>query len=152
MFLAQMSSQILSLSKDFGSSRLSDDGSSITNGFLSINIMPQKDSSILAKASYNLQLPTYFGKLFAVAGVNFTYSNAATAALQLPSYHNIYLLLDTSPSMAMGADADSSAAMLAFTDSMTTTTKKNNPNGQSEWEACYFACHMMNLSIFIFRS
>ena len=79
-------------------------------------------TSLLVTVNYTATIPTIFGALFGVPKMNL--SGTASAAGQLPTYVNFYLLLDNSPSMGIGA----TAADIQNMENLTPDT-------------CAFACH-----------
>lgn len=83
-------------------------------------VVTQANLTLTAKATYTATVPLIFGNLIGMAST--TISGASSATSSLPPYIDVYLMIDTSGSMALGASQ-------ADIDQLMSKT------------GCAFACH-----------
>ena len=83
-----------------------------------------------AAVTFTAQVPTTFMRIMGITSV--PVSGTATAVYKSESYSDFYMLLDNSPSMAIGATQKDITALKAAT--------VNSPDGAGK--NCAFACHM----------
>jgi Flp pilus assembly protein TadG len=97
---------------------------------LTVNVKTNSGGTRTATISYTAGSPTFFASLLGVDHLNL--GGSATATAGLPPNINFYLLLDTSPSMAIVA---TSAGM------QTLVNKTQSQSDGSSAKGCAFACH-----------
>lgn len=84
--------------------------------------------------SYSYTMPTFF---MAVLGSrNVTFSGTSTSTLTMPTYVNLYIILDNSSSMGIGATANDQKIVY--------NTTKNKLTSSDAAYACAIACHYAN--------
>jgi Flp pilus assembly protein TadG len=104
----------------------------LPNGTLTINniSITRSGSTLTGSVSYTFSMPTFF---MAVLGrKTMTFSGSSTSTVTMPTYINIYIVIDNSSSMGIGA----TAADQQIVYNATKTLKSNDAA-----YACAIACH-----------
>lgn len=89
--------------------------------------MTRTGQQITTTVSYTVNTTTYIAKLFGQTA--YTSSGVITSSSSLPSYVDVYVLMDISQSMGLAATTDGMAQLY-------TITKSKTPEG------CVFGCHV----------
>lgn len=91
-----------------------------------------KNGQVLtATVAYTAEVPTYFMGIFGVGFKNITVSGTSKSTYTLPTYLDVYLMLDVSGSMGFPSTSGEQTRLMAI-----------NPNSYGQYAGgCAFACH-----------
>jgi len=100
---------------------------------LTVSVNTTAGGTRTASVTYTAASPTFFSSILATSAINL--SGSSTAKAGLPPNIDFYLLLDSSPSMAIGATPTDIQSLINLT-----------ANENSAYKSCGFGCHETNPS------
>jgi Flp pilus assembly protein TadG len=98
---------------------------------LTVSVNTTAGGTRTASVTYTAASPTFFSSILATSAINL--SGSSTAKAGLPPNIDFYLLLDSSPSMAIGATPTDIQSLINLT-----------ANENSAYKSCGFGCHEQN--------
>ena len=98
---------------------------------LTVSVNTAAGGTRTASLTYTAASPTFFSSILATSAINL--SGSSTAKAGLPPNIDFYLLLDSSPSMAIGATPTDIQSLINLT-----------ANENSAYKSCGFGCHEQN--------